>query len=277
MQSAHDSVPVDASAVPLNALYAVKRLRHIDYMKDVSLNEEAKVLRALEGVKGVPRLIHAHIPDRPSADNMPYLIMEPVGIPLSQYLYEGIFTSPDDQDTAVASLNSALDATHKLAPDALVERANRVFDTLMKTLEEVAVRCWSHVDICPSNIIWAGDRAILIDWGSAKRLYTGGKLRCTAMFKSEFFDVVDEAFDKTALALTYSAMLHGGRGLAAPWALHCQDQSIADAKKTWYKTHMQKVPSCPCLNKTRAVGLLYALPETTTQKEKIQIMLRAYI
>lgn len=59
--------------------------------------------------------------------------------------------------------------------------------------------------------------------------------------------VVEQKMDLDALAYTYSAMLHGGHGIGAPWALGEHGGSLSEIRRNWYKDHHSKVPSCPCL------------------------------
>lgn len=269
---------------------AVKRLRHVDNTKISEFEHEASVLRDLRGVPGVPSLIYAHIPNKANVVNAPYIVIEPVGVPLSHFLYDVLGHNDDDcddigdeegdknsgtdigSDRALITQEEALAGTHQLAPEELVRRANIVFSTLSETLDHIAAKGWAQIDLRPANIVWANDRAYLVDWGSAARIGYLTTLHGAPQFLGEccnkaesIYDAIEAGFgekrvkakiDREALVYTYSAMLHGGRALGAPWALMPINPDIAAMRRDWYRVHAIKAPSCPCLEHYRALEFI---------------------
>ncbi len=173
----------------------------------------------------------------------------------------------DDEWPAVVAATVALAASHLPAPAQLIERADRVAVSLEETLGRVAGLGWAQLDLRPSNVVWAGDRALLVDWGSAERLEQRALARGVVLFMADACEAreleeshagkpygegrvrITPALDREALAYTYAAMLHGGRAMGAPWALMTPgpESTVQGLRRAWYAEHRAKLPDCPCL------------------------------
>jgi serine/threonine protein kinase len=188
---------------------AVKIVRNLDHVYDANLLNEASVLKKLDGLDGyAPKLLYHHKPatsaqqdDDISSVDVPYLVLDAIGIPLANYLWgtgvvdtEVADAEDADEEAGGAHLMSADELNnlrHAQAPAAVQKKARQIFQHAKIALTLAADRHQIiHVDFRPSNLLVnaSSKLPLIVDWGSA--LPVGAVPKCIVGVDAFLPDVI---------------------------------------------------------------------------------------